>query len=261
MNNFIPQQDTGEYEILIDDKKVTFLYNHNPNSQELIVFFHGLACTKDSFKNVFDYPDFLQHSLLLIDLIGFGGSSKTDNFSYSMEEQAALCEELINHFPGFNLHLAAHSMGGAICLLFSKQLFKRVISFANLEGNLISEDCGLFSRAIAGVSFDEYKSSLFEKHKIEYADFDMLKFDKTTPTAMYRSAQSLVKHSDSGKLLEKYKKLTCKKAYFFGAKNIDMKVLDILDCENKIMISKSGHGMMLDNAEEFYSKLYKFLFS
>jgi pimeloyl-ACP methyl ester carboxylesterase len=158
------------------------------------------------------------------------------------------------------IHIVAHSMGGAVPLLFSNELYSSIISFANLEGNLIGADCEMLSRVIANAGYEKYRDELFEKQKKDFAEIDELKFDETTPSAMYFSAKSLVEWSDNGRLLEKFKSLKCKKAYFYGEKNKSMEALNELNGIEKIMISNSGHSMMLENHVDFYTKLYKFIF-
>ncbi|OGU57552.1 MAG: hypothetical protein A2V66_11135 [Ignavibacteria bacterium RBG_13_36_8] len=234
---------------------------HNKESKDLIVFFHGLGCTQESFKYIFNYPDFAKYSLLLIDFIGFGKSSKPEEFSYTMEEQARICELLLETFPKMKIHIVAHSMGGAVPLLFYNELYPRIISFANIEGNLIAADCEMLSRPIVNAGYEKYRDELFEKQRNDFAQFEGLKFDETTPHAMYLSAKSLVEWSDSNILLEKFKSLKCKKAYFYGEKNKSMEVLNEVNDIEKIMISNSGHSMMLENHVDFYTKLYKFIFS
>jgi pimeloyl-ACP methyl ester carboxylesterase len=151
-----------DYTANINQYKINFVCKFIPYSSEVILFIHGLACSMDSFQNVFDEDYFPDKSLLLVDLIGFGKSSKHEDFSYSMEGQAKIIENLLSILPKWNLQIAAHSMGGAIALLFSNEIFSRVKSFANIEGNLISEDCGLLSRGIISVSLEEYKNVFYK---------------------------------------------------------------------------------------------------
>ncbi len=81
--------------------------------------------------------------MLIVDHIGFGSSSTPENFSYTMEDQARIIEELLSILPQWKIHIVAHSMGVAIALFLGAQTFSRVLSFSNIEGNLISEDCGI----------------------------------------------------------------------------------------------------------------------
>lgn len=253
------QAGRHEYDVVVEQKRLNFVGDFNPDADEMIVFLHGLACSRESFRHVFDFPYFSHMSLLLFDLIGFGTSSKPEQFSYTMEEHAYLCEQVLTQLPPCKLHIVVHSMGGAVGLLFSPRLFDRVQSFANLEGNLISEDCGLLSRGIASVQFEEYRSQGFEEHKQQFADNPVLRFDQSTPQAVYYSAQSLVKWSDSGELLKRFIQLSCKACYLFGEENHSMSVLQKLDTIPTSMIHGSGHNMMVENPTEFYAKLAEFI--
>ena len=250
-----------EYDVLVEGQRLNFLCDYKPESKNLIVFFHGLACSRSTFKYCSDYDYFSGCSLLLPDFIGFGRSSKSDQFSYTMEDQAYICEQMMTLFPEVKLQIVAHSMGGAVALLFSARLIERIDAFANIEGNLISEDCGMLSRGIADLSLRDYSSRVFERHRARFLEDPALEFENTTPIAVHRSARSMVKWSDSGELLERFEQLRCKTAYFWGEKNSDMPILQRLHGMETFMIDGCGHGMMLENPKEFYLKLSEFLVS
>jgi pimeloyl-ACP methyl ester carboxylesterase len=259
MINIRLREGLHEYDIVVDNKRLNFLCDFKPESENLIIFLHGLACSRDTFQYIFEYRYFSEYSLLLPDLIGFGRSSKPDRFSYAMEDQASLCEQVMALFPTIETRVVAHSMGGAIGLLFSARLFERIKSFANIEGNLIGEDCGMLSRGIADVTLREYRERIFEKHKARFLNDPVLEFENTSPVAVHRSARSMVKWSDSGELLERFIRLPGKTCYFWGEKNSDMPILQRLSGMKTCMIRDSGHGMMVENPKEFYSKLAEFL--
>ncbi len=248
-----------EYSEIISRHRLNFKCKYNSGSDEIILFIHGLACSSDSFRHVFDFDYFPNKSLLLIDLLGFGRSSKPETFSYKMEDQAAFIEKLFSLLPFSKIHIAAHSMGGAVALLFSPDFFSRVLSFANIEGNLVSDDCGALSRGITDISFEEYDNDLFEKQLHEYKGHSQLHFAETNSIAVYKSAESLVKWSDSGELLERFRNLVCRKGYLYGEVNNDMDVIHKLDFARKYMISHSGHGMTTENPAEFFAKLADFI--
>ena len=247
------------YNFKINDYDIHFKCDFKLDSVELILFIHGLACSGDSFRNLFDADYFSESSLLVPDLIGFGESSKSDEFSYTMEDQAILVEKLLEAFPFKKLHVVAHSMGNAIALLLSREVMSKVLSVANLEGNLISEDCGLLSQGIIENPFQEYQKKGFKIHQNDFADHPQLRFNQATALAVYKSAQSLVQLSESGELLFRYKNLVCKKCYFWGEENADMPVLKKLKGMRTIMIPNSGHGMMTDNPKFFYTALADFI--
>jgi pimeloyl-ACP methyl ester carboxylesterase len=248
-----------KYSVKIKECTVSFTFSYNPDSDELILFLHGLACSSASFRNLFDKDYFPNKSLLVIDLPGFGESAKPESFSYSMEDMADVVKELVELLPPLKIHIAAHSMGGAAALLFPDKFYERVLSFANIEGNLISEDCGLLSRGVISVPFEDYKAVNYLTQRKEFAGHEQMRFDETTPQAVYNSAKSLVNWSDSGKLPDKFASLKCRKCYFFGEENSGMPVLQRLGMVPAVMISGSGHAMMTENPEEFYSKLRLFV--
>ena len=248
-----------KYYTKIGNYNFFFKCKYQPGSNEAILFIHGLGCSGDSFINLFNHDYFPSKSLIVVDLLGFGKSEKPEDFSYSMEDQAKIIEELLKLLPDWNYHIAAHSMGGAVALLFQPNTYSRVSSFANIEGNLVPEDCGLLSRGVISVSYNEYKNDLYKKQLNEFKGHQQLHFEESTPFAVYKSAVSLVKWSDGGELLEKFKNLTCRKSYFYGEENKHMPVLEQLGSVPKYMIGKSGHGMMTENPEEFYSKLAGFI--
>jgi pimeloyl-ACP methyl ester carboxylesterase len=248
-----------EYFANIDGYQIYFQCKFNPKSEEVVVLIHGLACSSDSFRNVFDKDYFPEKSLLILDLVGFGKSSKPDDFSYTMEDQAKLIEDLLSLLPFTKIHIVAHSMGGAIALLLQPNRFLSVKSFTNIEGNLISEDCGALSRGIASLSFQEYQKDLFRKQLIEFEGHHQLQFKDSIPCAVHRSAVSLVEWSYKGMLLDKFKLLTSRKCYFYGEQNKELPILEKLDFVKRFVVSNSGHGLMTENPKEFYTRLVEFI--
>ncbi len=253
------KEGLNEYSEIISKQKISFRCKYVPASTEVLIFFHGLACAWDAFRYVLDTEYFPEKSLLFVDFIGFGDSSKNEDFSYTMHDQAKVIDELISILPPWNIHIVAHSMGVAIALLLSENTFSRVLSFVNIEGNLISEDCGIMSRKIAEMPFEVYKNKLYKFHLFAYKNHDQLHFNQSSPYAIYNSAVSLAKESDTGDLLRKFRELECNRCYFYGEENKVMPVLKKLDFVQKIMIKKSGHAMTTQNPEEFFTKLVEYI--
>jgi len=230
-------------------------------SPNLIFFLHGLGCSKDSFENVWDRPDFKDFSLLAMDLVGFGHSDRPIAFSYSLEDHARVCETVVQTSSEPRLHIVAHSMGGAVGLLLSDDIFKQTETFINVEGNLIGADCGFISRKTISVPCETFEKELFPEFQSQFKtkEYQYLFLDAAAPFAFYKSAQSLVEWSDSGRLLKRFRRLKCNKAYFYGQRNMNIKALDSLGSIKKKVISKSGHFPMNDNPDEFYSALHALL--
>jgi pimeloyl-ACP methyl ester carboxylesterase len=232
---------------------------HRETGHKLILFIHGLGCAKEAFELAFAVPGLRKYSLLAADLVGFGDSSKPERFTYRMEDQAGILKALLEEVGFEKVHIVAHSMGGAVGLLLTEQIQGSVGSFTNVEGNLVGEDCGLLSRRSAGVNrhdffngvFDEIKESIGRSCREEVLTW----LQKSDPLAFYRSAVSLLRWSESGRLFEKFKMLQTRKLYVYGERNRGLSVLARLGSIRRAEIPESGHFIMLDNPRELYREI------
>lgn len=228
---------------------------------DLLFFLHGLGCSKISFHHIWLRPEFDRYSLLALDLVGFGESDKPDDFSYSMEDQAIICAELLKRFPANRIHTVAHSMGGAIALLLPQEILNRTQHMISVEGNLVSEDCSLASRKIVDVTPAIFEAAILPKLKavLNGLGYGYADIDAASPVALYRSAESLVHHSDSGLLLTAFQQLACHKAYIYGDDNAEHPTVAQVQDIPKIRVAQSGHFVMNDNPGAFYGALQAFL--
>ena len=251
---FSIEHDGNQYEVATTFRR---------RGEEMLLLLHGLGCSKESFRDIWFRDEFNDHSILSLDLLGFGDSSKSTKFSYKIEDHASVCAKVVNEIPSKKIHIVAHSMGGAIGLFFPASLLNSAVTFANLEGNLSSEDCGIVSQKTVDVSFKKFEKELLLEFKELSKSLGKGRFflDSALPLGFYKSAESLVHWSDSGELISRFKNLACRKSYFYGEKNADVVALHRLNSIEKIMIGGSGHFMMNDNPDEFYSRLRTFLSS
>jgi len=183
-----------------------------------------------------------------------------------MEDQAGICKALLDRFKPDKIHIVAHSMGEAVGLLLAEKIGEMGSSFINVEGNLISEDCGPLSRKSISVSFEEFNAREFDELKSlvrmsrdKSSKLWLLWCEKSDSLAYYKTSRSLIECSKSGNLLKIFEKLKVNKAYIYGAKNSEMKIIDRLHTIRKIPISYSGHFCMIDNPKEFYSTIAEVL--
>jgi len=218
---------------------------------------HSLTRSRDSFRQLESHSEFSNCSILIPDLLGFGLSDKPEDFLYTIQDHAEICAELLQQVEYKRLHLVAHSMGGAIALLLPSKTLDSAESFANVEGNLIAEDCGIVSRQIADVSFEVFIEKILPEHQFQFSGSES--FNLISPSAYYRSAQSLVEWSDSGKLLNKFLNLPCRKVYFYGEENRNHPTVSATIKMRQIEIKKSGHYLMEDNPTDFYMELSRFI--
>jgi len=235
-------------------------YIEKSKTSELVLFIHGLGASRKSFGTLIDSGSLSGYHILNIDLIGFGEASKPEDFDYELISQANRVSELLMQNLRFNrLHVVAHSMGGAVGLLLDQRVLHKIGSFSNLEGNLISEDCDMFSRRVLKFSPEKYASALFPRQKRAFDGHPVFDFENTTPIAVYKSSESLVRWSESGELLSSFLDLKCRKAYFYGEENRAMPILQKLKNTALIEIPSAGHCMMSDNPAEFSRKLIDFI--
>lgn len=232
---------------------------------ELIFFIHGLGCAKDSFADVFAHPALTPYSLAAIDLPGFGESPLPVGFSCALEDHAEICFATLAQLPFETVHLAGHSMGGAIAVLLAERMGKRLASLVSIEGNLVGSDCTVSRRAVSA-TYDQFRERLRreltlsargpeEKGMRLWAEWSA----KSDPRAFTESARSLVTWSDSGRLLRRFLTLPCRTSYFYGERNRQLPVLSRLGAVPAVMIGRSGHFLMNENPEEFCAKLAAFI--
>jgi pimeloyl-ACP methyl ester carboxylesterase len=253
---------TQQEEIRVRDRDYRIAVRRRLEPRELVVFLHGLGCSQDNFDGAWSHPAFRPFSLLSFDFVGFGRSEKSEEFSYLLEDHAAVCEEILKRFRKERVHLVAHSMGGAVGLCLGGELFGSLASFVSVEGNLIAEDCRAVSKPASEMPLDEFERSGFAKlrAKLENGPDAHFDFDRTLPMAFRKSAVSLVERSESGVLLERFRELPPeRRLYLYGARNGDAPVLNRLADREKVVIPGSGHFPMCDNPGRFYETLAAFL--
>jgi pimeloyl-ACP methyl ester carboxylesterase len=92
-------------------------YEKIGHGEKKIVFLHGFGTslhTWDDIKELFPKDAF---TLYLIDLKGFGNSSKPFDGKYTIHEQAKIVVQFIKDINTDSLYLIGHSFGGAVALL------------------------------------------------------------------------------------------------------------------------------------------------
>jgi pimeloyl-ACP methyl ester carboxylesterase len=106
-------------------RSLTYAYANNIHiNYELIgygdkkvVFVHGFGAslhTWDDIKELFPKDKF---TLYLIDLKGFGNSSKPEDDKYTIQEQSKIVKQFIEDINADSLYLIGHSFGGGVALL------------------------------------------------------------------------------------------------------------------------------------------------
>lgn len=228
------------------------------NSPYLVLFMHGLGCAKSGFDDVFQVDSLNGFSICTFDFPGHGDSPPVDAGSYSLDFYAEVVCALVKRLSPDNLLLVGHSMGGAVGLIATQSL-KLPTGFVSIEGNLLAGDCGLVSRQIAAQSLDEFITrghTDFLSALRGSASCDSRAWARwygmAAPAAIHGSARSLVKWSESGKLLQFFNAIG-HRAYCYGTEGDRIShLLPCLDRTDTYPIAGSGHFPMVDNATELY---------
>lgn len=105
-------------------RNLTYAYSNNVYinfemmgyGNKKIVLLHGFGTslhTWDDIKDLFPVDEF---TLYLIDMKGFGKSSKPEDDKYTIEEQSKIVKQFIIDIDTDSLYLIGHSFGGAVAL-------------------------------------------------------------------------------------------------------------------------------------------------
>ncbi|HSX07425.1 MAG TPA: alpha/beta hydrolase [Candidatus Saccharimonadales bacterium] len=252
-----------ELRVSYKDKTYTLSVRLRANTDNLIVFLHGWGGSKEGFAGAFSSDALKQYGICTIDLLGFGKSEKPADFSYDLLDQANVIALAVNSLKAKKIYLVGHSMGGSVGLL-AVPLIKNVTMFINADSNLAPNGSGVDARAVTKQPFWIFKShtlpllkTLLRLHPRRSMRVWARWFNEASPFAMYRSIQSLVSWSDSGKLFPLFEALP-HKAYIYGANGKHRKtIVPKLDKTITYIVPASGHALMTDNPDGFYATVAK----
>lgn len=249
--------------IRYNGKPVKLHYKYRRTGGELLLFIHGLACSKESFYEAWNQKILKKYSLLAVDLPGFGKSDRPEDFSYSLLDHAGVLFELVRKIPHKRIHLVGHSMGGAIAVLLAQKNSKRFPSLMNVDGCLGSQNSSQ-QQQILPPTFEEFSEKLalrieYSKGKPEENGYKLwYQWSRSSdPTGFQKSDESLIQLTRNGKIIDAFFSLPIKKVYFYPDRDGMPRALKNAKKIKTIQISNSGHFIMNDNPDEFYKKLAK----
>ncbi len=104
-------------EIFSYSSTVKISYERHGRGPTPVVFLHGFAAALTTWHDLLPFFSEMEHTLYLLDLKGFGFSSKPRDRRYTMEEQAAIVAAFLEWRGLTNVVLVGHSLGGGIALL------------------------------------------------------------------------------------------------------------------------------------------------
>jgi pimeloyl-ACP methyl ester carboxylesterase len=215
------------------------------------VFLHGLggASTLD-YAEVAAAPGLAGFRLVLVDLMGSGGSDRPDWFDYSVAGQARRLDGFLADLGLRPVVLFGHSMGGAVALSLAALDPDRVAGVILTEANLDSGG-GIWSRAIAEQTVDDFTRTGYAE-LLAAAEADRNPWAATlrlsSPPALWAEAVSLVAGATPSWRDILYD-LTCPRSYVFGSRSLPDLDLEELPRHGvrTLVVPDCGHNMAWDN--------------
>ncbi len=109
------------------DGDVTIRYCKRGLTGPVVVLIHGMGCSSLEWSENIDY---LSHEMTVVavDLVGFGESSKPADFDYSAKGQAAQLIRLLDALGANQFHLVGNSFGGRVAIEMVDAAPERVLS-------------------------------------------------------------------------------------------------------------------------------------
>jgi pimeloyl-ACP methyl ester carboxylesterase len=97
-------------------KDININYDILGEGNQNLLFIHGFGLTLNSWNEIRDSFDLSEFKLLFIDLKGAGFSSKPKKSDYSINEQAHIVYNLLEHLKMEDVNIIGHSYGGIVTL-------------------------------------------------------------------------------------------------------------------------------------------------
>ncbi|PWU01435.1 MAG: hypothetical protein C5B53_02930 [Candidatus Melainabacteria bacterium] len=232
------------------------------NGRDWIACIHGLQSNSKLFSELLCQPFLRDYSKIAVDLVGFGRSAKPHGFSYSVEDQAAVVQEVFRLIKIRRAVLIGHSLGGMIGVLLLDPLADILRGFVNMEGNLKFSDCGA-SKEVANSDYANFRANLYPDLKAQVGREGPQRaiwLEDIPDYVFYKSSLSIVEWSKSEKLAALFASARCPCLFVYGEEN-RQKLLAVPDSISSHQIESSGHFMLLDNPDESYACLQNFLAS
>ena len=259
-------------------KKDIMFFRHNEikSNRKSLLFIHGLGASGLSFIEIFDYNKFDKFNIIVPDLIGYGRSS--GSIDYSFDSHVERLQYLISEKKLTNITLIGHSMGGDLTtLLCQSDKSNKIEKYINIEGDITEFDQFLSAKAVEAdkkYNFDNWfknvlpNSIIFkglENSNSSQKYYASLKFCR--PEAYRKNSIELLARNNclTGKYKSEigqiYKSLQIPKVFCYGDESLSKETILFLK-ENHLKFTEfknTGHSPMSDKPDEFYDFLYNYI--
>src|SRR5262245_49884589 len=133
--------ETRTYTVQLGRREVSMSCRLRGGSEDLILALHGFGCSREAFDGLFSCDSIRPFSICALDFPSHGNSSPMDPEVSTLENYGVCVRRVLERLSFRRLIVVGHSMGGAVGVLAAGDL-PALVAFINVEGNLVSEDCG-----------------------------------------------------------------------------------------------------------------------
>lgn len=249
------------------DYEISYLIRRASN--ETVGYLHGLGSSKYDFFGACRHNELTNFTLFAFDFPGCGNSSYFDQ-ALEIDDLVEITNTIVSTLRLDKLSLVGHSMGGLTALLFSTRYSDKVSRFINVEGNITSEDCHVFSRRIARLSWQQFVTR--DPITSLCADFASLPYvgaqifadtlgKAVQPKAFYDYCRSIVRYSDSDTLMQVFKELSIPRLFMYGSGNRHLSYLPELERNGVVVVEvpNSHHWPHHDNPDFYFNAIREFI--
>lgn len=217
--------ESGRLRLGVGAISVEIAFLRRSGSRTPLVCLHGFGSSKEDYADLSLHPRFHDRQLVLLDAPGYGESTIDDptalSIPFLVDVAIAACDTLgIDRF-----HLSGHSMGGLTALLLCDRHPDRVVSFADIEGNVAPEDCFLSRQIVEHPADtpDGFLDGFIERvgRRAEYSSqlYAMSLRHKVRATSVEPIFRSMVDLSDNTPLMEIIGGLPMPRVFVHGEQN------------------------------------------
>lgn len=257
----------GRTELNLKGHAMSVASIHRSGPKAPVVFLHGFGSSKEDYADLVHQPSFADRAFLAYDAPGFGASEAERLEEMSIPVLVEVAKAMLERFGVRRFHLAGHSMGGLTALLLAHELGDRVLSFANIEGNVAPEDCFLSRQVVTHAHPDPgaFLDAFIERARRAPAYASALYAaglrSKVQAGAAPGIFASMVQLSDHGGLMQRFLGLACPCMFMYGSQNASLSYLGHLDANGVRLaeIPESGHFPMYSNPPAMWSALARFV--
>lgn len=241
--------------------------------RKTLLFLHGIGDSSISYLPFLNTPILSQFNIIIPDFLGYGKSSKNDDYSFTLQIQLIIEHiKSIEKQIGFLLNdliLTAHSMGGIhAMLLCDSEIKNRIKGVINVEGSItqygsfISETVSKISPKNFQTWFQNFKeNTIFNNFIKEFpacrSYYASLQFCQAE--AFFQNALEMHQVCISGKgeytnhAGQQFCNLDLPKIYFYGDKSLCQESQNFLHM-NRLptkIFQTNNHFVMLQCFDEF----------